>query len=93
MDVRKAGIKELLETSHGTSCDKEIYEKGEAVAIIHGGSANLIERYVLELKELTGVGVDWHYMGGRGVIKTLPKNLEKVKKAIEDTKLVILTHW
>lgn len=63
------------------------------VAIIHGGSANLIERYVLEVSELSGCKVDWHYIGGRGIIKTLEENAYKVRQCIENTKLHIQLHY
>lgn len=52
------------------TCDTEIYEKGEPVAIITGSRAD-IESFVQRIASRSGQRVDWHYVGGRAVVKVL----------------------
>jgi hypothetical protein len=58
-------------------CDSKIYEKGIVVAIIADRNAQEIESLVTDARKQTGQRVDWHYIGGRGVIKVIG-NTEKV---------------
>lgn len=64
------------------SCDDEIYKRGVCVALTAGGTADDTERWVQEASRKCGVKIDWHYVAGRGVIKTLPRPLKDLTAAI-----------
>ncbi len=49
-------------------CDPEIFEHGTAVLVLNGAS-NAVERYVRTLARVSGVRMDWHYVGGRAVVR------------------------
>lgn len=51
-------------------CDEEIYAHGTPIAMIAGSSLD-IQEIVEEASSLSGIQMDWHYVAGRGVIKTL----------------------
>lgn len=44
-------------------CDREIFEKGESVAILEG-SSNAVEKWVKKIAKTAKARVDWHYSGG-----------------------------
>lgn len=55
-----------------TPCDLDVYESGIAVAIVHDpGGAAAIDAWVLLIRRESGQRVDWHYVGGRGVVKVI----------------------
>jgi len=62
-------------------CDPEIYEHGEAVAIIADRKAGEIELLVQQTAHETGQRVDWHYVAGRGVVKVVG-DAELVRRAL-----------
>ncbi|HEX8184669.1 MAG TPA: hypothetical protein VF747_07950 [Blastocatellia bacterium] len=72
-------------------CDPEIYERGALVAVITGGSAKLIDRFVKEVSEFSGEPVDWHYAGGRGRVLTTG-DASKVQYVIRELMLSISFH-
>jgi hypothetical protein len=87
--MKSTGIKELMEpTSDLASCDTKIFKTGKQVAIIAGGSAKLIDRFVRELAEYCDQPVDWHYVGGRGVILTTG-NVTLVRNAMRELQLQV----
>jgi len=49
-------------------CDPDILKSGRCVAVVTGGDANVIERFVKQIAGATGEPVDWHYVGGRAVV-------------------------
>jgi 3-methyladenine DNA glycosylase/8-oxoguanine DNA glycosylase len=51
-------------------CDPDIYANGVAVLVTASVSSNRMERWVCLLGELSGQPVDWHFVGGRAVVKT-----------------------
>ena len=51
-------------------CDSKIYNEGKTVAVITGISKDELNRICRSLSEW-GPAVDWFYMGGRAVLKTL----------------------
>lgn len=68
----KTNIHELMTPcSDLPPCDENIYKNGTAFAIIHGGSAKLIQRFVDELSDYSGQVIDQHYAGGRAILLTL----------------------
>ncbi|HYE72623.1 MAG TPA: hypothetical protein VEF04_04795 [Blastocatellia bacterium] len=63
--------KQVMQTGLVTSmCDPVIYKDGQVAAVLAGGSAFLIDRFVRELSEYSEQPLDWHYVGGRAVVKT-----------------------
>lgn len=70
-----------------TPCDQEIFQKGEGVCVVTGGS-NAIENWVQQLGKITGEKVDWHFSGGRGNVLHLgdAEGRERVLIAIQETK-------
>jgi hypothetical protein len=54
-------------------CDDEIFKKGHGVCILPPikEGANEVERRIREVADATGGRTDWHYAGGRVVVKTL----------------------
>lgn len=64
-------------------CDNDIFENGSIVAVFDCGMIAM-EGLVQEACR-TGVKIDWHYVGGRAVVKTLGDPLkarEALKKAM-----------
>ena len=59
-------------------CETEIYNHGEVVAIVSDRDAGAIEKLVKSIAFLTRQKIDWHYIGGRGVVKCIG-NLEQVR--------------
>lgn len=75
-------IKELMTASGDTApCNRDIYKNGVQVAVLHGASARLIERFVREVAEYSEQPVDWHYVGGRARVLTTG-DCERVRLAI-----------
>lgn len=62
-------------------CNQEIYEKGAVVAILDARS-QVAEAVVKSASESSGIEIDWHYVAGRAVVKTLGDAV-KAKRAIE----------
>lgn len=60
-------------------CDPDIYKNGKTAFIMAGASANDIEEYVHSIQKKSAQILDWHYFGGRAVVKTLG-DVERVKK-------------
>jgi len=63
--------------------EQEIFEKGQAVFISHSINTTQFEEWVKKVAALSGQRVDWHFMGGRAVVRCLG-DAEKVKQAILD---------
>lgn len=65
------------------NCDKDVYENGKAVMVTHTIPAAKIDQWVKKVAELSGQKVDWHYMGGRAVIRALG-DLDAVDAVIQE---------
>ena len=65
-----------------TSCDSEIFEKGEQVFVTSTIPSNAMEGWVKKVAELSGQRVDWHFLGGRARVLALG-DIEKVNSAIK----------
>ena len=52
-------------------CDHDIKDNGTPVCLIHSISSNRLERFVVSIREQTSERVDWHFVGGRAVVKVL----------------------
>jgi hypothetical protein len=76
-------IKELAKPTGALGrCDPDLYSTGACVAVITGGSAMLIERFVREVADYSGVRVDWHYCGGYARVVAPKDDAAKVREAI-----------
>ena len=54
-------------------CDTKIYEKGTPICIVAGPKVDDIESWVQQVAQTTQQKVDWHFVGGRAVVKYLGK--------------------
>lgn len=52
-------------------CEREIYEQGEVIFVTHSIPSNAMEGWVKRLAAASGQRVDWHFCGGRAVVKAL----------------------
>ena len=64
-------------------CEAGVYKNGEVVFITNTIPSNAMEGWVRKVAELSGQRVDWHFFGGRAVVKALG-NIGKVLEAIEE---------
>jgi hypothetical protein len=65
-----------------TLCDRHIFEHGTAVFMTHSIPSNAMERWVQKIKQASEQPVDWHFVGGRAIVKTTG-DVFKVRVAIE----------
>jgi hypothetical protein len=68
-------------------CNHDVYVNGDVVIVIGDGAAEDIEDWVKKVAERSGQQVDWHYVGGRAVVKALG-DLEEVDRVIYKEGLV-----
>lgn len=66
------------------SMDQEVYRNGTTVAVVAGPRPWFIERWVEELRRLSGQRVDWHFAGGRARVAALG-DVAAVRAAVEAT--------
>ena len=59
------------------ACNDVIYTEGKMVLMV-AGKKEPVEEFVQYVSNKTGCPVDWHYVGGRAIIKTMSENVEKV---------------
>lgn len=65
-----------------TACNHDVYERGELMFLTHSiGRSAAIERWVQKIARVSGQPVDWHFSGGRVLVKALG-NLAAVRSAI-----------
>ncbi len=62
-------------------CDQDIFENGEEVFVTHTIPSNAMEGWVKQVAERSGQRVDWHFYGGRAVVKALG-DIDRVQSAI-----------
>lgn len=62
-------------------CDPEVYKNGDAIIMMHTIPAKGIEYLVQEIARTSGQKVDWHYVGGRAIVKFIGDR-QKVVAAI-----------
>lgn len=61
-------------------CDEELHKNGAVVAVMQGGKLAM-EGLVKEASR-NGLAMDWHYFGGRAVVKTMG-NVGEARKALQ----------
>lgn len=53
-------------------CDREIYENGDTLGVFAPTpDAEEFERIVIAIRQYYGIRIDWHFAGGRIVLKGL----------------------
>lgn len=52
-------------------CNHDVFTRGEVMFVTDGISSNRMEQWVREVAKLSGQPVDWHFAGGRAVVKAL----------------------
>lgn len=60
-------------------CDPDIYKDGKVAFIMAGSTAADIEEYLKIIQKKSAQILDWHYFGGRAVVKTLG-DVERIKR-------------
>lgn len=63
-------------------CDPEVYKHGKCVMITHSIDSKHIEWWVKQVASRSGQRVDWHWFGGRAVVKAIG-DLDKVRDVIQ----------
>lgn len=61
-------------------CDKDVYENGKVIAVFGDIAKEIVEVWCKLVAKESGQKVDWHYVGGRAVVKAVG-DLNKVDKA------------
>ncbi len=68
-----------------SSCDPEIWKKGETVFVTHSIPLEIMERWVRKVADRSKQRVGWSFIGGRAVVRALG-DLDKVKVALNELK-------
>lgn len=66
-----------------SKCDPDIFEHGVPVLVIMGLASTAIEAQVVRWREETEARIDWHYVGGRAVVKVSPDDVERARAYIQ----------
>ena len=67
-------------------CDPKLFKEGVYVGGPYAtAGACAFEALVKEVAELTGVPVDWHYMGGRAMVICYQRDFERVQVELANT--------
>lgn len=65
-----------------TPCRPDVFQRGSIVAMLAGPRAVTIEAWVQEIARSTEQLVDWHFVGGRAIVRALG-DLPRVRAAIK----------
>ena len=71
-------------------CDEDIYKNGDIVGVIDGTRSGIVEGLVYEASRESGIKMDWHYVAGRAVVKTLG-DVERARDALQEVTRIKLT--
>lgn len=63
-------------------CDKNIFQNGTVVMVTHTIPPKELEIWVRKIAEESNQPVDWHYVGGRAIIKAIG-NIDVVYEVIQ----------
>lgn len=66
-------------------CDPELMKRGVSVGVFETFGANHFEHLVRAVALDCGVPVDWHYVGGRAVVRAFPEHVERVRPVVQRT--------
>ena len=93
-----ARVQAIAEAERGAMtakpCEPDIFKNGQAVCVVLGPSDD-IEAWVKSIADKSKAAVDWHYMGGRGVVKHLGNDVERenVREVIRQTPPTKPVEW
>ena len=76
--VALTALKEISDLDTLAPCEQDTYQNGKLVAWIDGGKMS-VQGMVDEANRWTENKMDWHYVGGRAVIKTLGEPVDALK--------------
>lgn len=62
-------------------CNDKVFKEGEVMCVTHTIPSNAMEGWVQKVAKESGQPVDWHFFGGRAVVKALG-DVGKVREAI-----------
>lgn len=71
MPLTKKEEDRSMPTKKEQRCNWLIWRFGQAVVQVHGVDCDLIEDWVKKVAFSTGAHVDWHYAGGRAIVRHL----------------------
>jgi hypothetical protein len=63
-------------------CAPELFERGVPVLIMAGLASTAIEAQVVRWREEQKLPIDWHFVGGRAVVRVFPEDLARWKQAL-----------
>lgn len=72
-------------TTELPKCDDDIFQNGTSLLVADTGDVGgclRMEDWVIQIREASGEKVDWHYVGGRAVMRFLGDR-DKVKQAVD----------
>lgn len=64
-------------------CSPLIYQYGDVVSVWQTFGACHFEGLIRQVAKETGRLVDWHFVGGRAVVKAMPDDVEVIREAVE----------
>lgn len=64
-------------------CNPKIFKRGTVVGMYETFGANHFEGLIAKVRKQTGRGVDWHYAGGRAIVKAMPIDAHLVESAVK----------
>lgn len=76
----------LGEPAQPERCDQEVFDKGDAIAVISGPRSFTLEEWIGLVREEAGFKkIDWNFVGGRAVVRALGNKyrIGRAKAAIE----------
>lgn len=73
-------------------CDPDVYKNGTYVFLTHTIRSWMVEAWVEEVAKTSGQKVDWHFVGGRAVVKALG-DLDAVYTAINKQLPLLREMW
>lgn len=80
-------------TQRFNPCDSEVHTEGYVAGVFPDMDPHQLERLCLALSALTSWRIDWHYSGGRPVVKALPPKgptkLDEARKLLHDMSIAL----
>lgn len=67
-----------------TKCDPQLFAQGVGVCIIDGLASTAVEAQVVRWQRELQCPLDWHYVGGRAVVRCYSHDCKRVARHIGD---------
>lgn len=68
-------------------CDSELWENGITLGIYDPypfGMAEGFEKLIVQVRETTGLPIDWHYVGGRACVRAYEKDAALLRPVLNE---------